>query len=604
MNWRSDNHDLLAGESLKRALSWEKKRGADLNAREKDYIHQSEAYAVRQRTKAYIKAAGFFILIVFTLVSFVQILRQFQKSKGTSGVYLALANSQLEKGTYNEAIQNYDEAIRLNPKSAEAFLFRGRAHEYLSNYTQAMEDYSQAVELQSANPEAFNGLGRIALKQGDLSKAIANFGHSLQFDPNNAEAYLGLGDSYAGINQPDSAIGAYRNAISIKPGAPEAFQRLGTALARQGKYAEAIESYTDAIRLNPELATVYLNRGEAQEASGKISLALSDYELAAKNDRNLTEAYLKKADLLVALLPTLKNSKELEQALANYAEAIRSNPQSAEAYFKRGQLLQSQGSDQLAISDFSQAITLNPSYAQAYLFRGIAYRAVGKPDDALGDLNKAIATKSDYFEAYYERGALYQFKKDKASAIEDFKKAQQSSDAPIHDKAKRALKALGVWESTPAYRTTVELHYESTEDQDLISTIQSSLTSKGYAVHVIRPNGRQSGAGIRYFNIEDKQNANDIQSLVESAIQNKSSSLRIRAGFFKKYKTEVGTIEVWVPAVSTPSSPKEHHAGNQLRLLTVQESRVAHDPALVCLGFGFAASCLGRWPIAVSTLAP
>jgi tetratricopeptide (TPR) repeat protein/cellulose biosynthesis protein BcsQ len=553
-NWRKDNHDLLAGDSLKRAQALSKKREADLNAREKEFLQRSEIHARQQQTWEIVRRVGLYVLAIATLLSVFQIIRQFQKYQGTSDVYLALANSQLEKGNLEDAIRNYNEAIKLNDKSAEAFLYRGQAYEGQKKYPEAVSDYNRALFLKSPYPEASTGLGRVSLQQGNYDEAIANLNLALTSAPNNADAWMGLGEALLRKNNFVAAIEAYKKAVSIRPNSPVASERLGDVLAQNGRYDEAIEAYTNAIRLSPKRATTYLGRGVAYEKSGELILALSDYDLAIKTNLNFSEAYLKKADLLVAMLPARKSNKDLELALSNYAEAIRSNPKSAEAHFKRGHLLQSQGSDQLAIPDFSQAITLTPSYIDAYLYRGISYRKLGQTDNALADFSKAIAIKDDYFPAYYERGVLYQSRNDKASAIEDYKKAQTSTDPQTHEKAKNALKALGIWESTPVSKTTVELHYESSADQELISTIQSSLTNKGYTVHVIRPTGREPSTGIKYFNIEDKQNANEIKGLIESAIKSKSPTFSINVGFFKKYKAQIGTIEVTIPAVSQPTT--------------------------------------------------
>lgn len=551
-NWRKDNHDLLAGESLKRAQALSKKREPDLNAREKEFLVRSEAHARQQRTREIARRVGVYALGILTLLSAIQLISQCGRSQNTSGVYLALANSQLERGNLDDAILNYNEAIRLNDKSAEAFLYRGQAYERLRKYPEAALDYNRAISLRSPYPEASTGLGRVSLKQGNYDQAILYFNQALANDPNNADAYTGLGEGYARKNNFVAAIEAYKKAASIRPNSPDANERLGYVLVETGRFDEAIQAYTNAIRVNPDLATAYLGRGVAEEKSGNFPLAMSDYELAIGKNPDFSEAYLKKADLLVATSPPRKSSRDLELALSSYAEAIRSDPKSAEAWIKRGKLLQSQGSDQLAIPDFSQAITLSPSYPEAYLYRGISYRNLGQFDNALSDFSNAIRIKDDYFPAYYERGVLYQSRNDKTSAIEDFKKAQTSTDTQTHEQAKSALKALGIWDSTPASKTTVELHYQSSADQDLISTIQASLINKGYAVHVIRPTGREPSTGIKYFNIEDKQNANEIKGLVESAIQSKSPTFSIDVGFFKKYKAQIGTIEVTIPAVTQP----------------------------------------------------
>lgn len=51
------------------------------------------------------------------------------------------------KGDFDRAIADYSEAIRLEPKFAEAYLSRGLAHLYSGDLTKALADVSEASEL-------------------------------------------------------------------------------------------------------------------------------------------------------------------------------------------------------------------------------------------------------------------------------------------------------------------------------------------------------------------------------------------------------------------------------------------------------------------------
>src|SRR5215475_9343965 len=51
------------------------------------------------------------------------------------------------KGQFDRAIQDYDEAIRLNPNNASAFFMRGNAYAGKDQYDRAIEDYDRAIRL-------------------------------------------------------------------------------------------------------------------------------------------------------------------------------------------------------------------------------------------------------------------------------------------------------------------------------------------------------------------------------------------------------------------------------------------------------------------------
>ena len=62
-------------------------------------------------------------------------------------------------GQYDRAIQDYDQAIRLNPNWAEAFNNRGRAYSDKGQHDRAIQDLDQAIRLNPNFAEAFYNRG-------------------------------------------------------------------------------------------------------------------------------------------------------------------------------------------------------------------------------------------------------------------------------------------------------------------------------------------------------------------------------------------------------------------------------------------------------------
>ena len=56
-----------------------------------------------------------------------------------------LANLELKK--YQEAINDYDEAIELCPDNSSCYHVRGVAYEKMGKYEEAVNDYNKAIEL-------------------------------------------------------------------------------------------------------------------------------------------------------------------------------------------------------------------------------------------------------------------------------------------------------------------------------------------------------------------------------------------------------------------------------------------------------------------------
>jgi tetratricopeptide (TPR) repeat protein len=86
------------------------------------------------------------------------------------------------------AIQDYNKAIKLNPKDSGAYFSMGISKDHLKNYREAIQDYTKVIELNPNHANAYNnrGLAKIFLEQKDdgcldLSKA-GELGHAKAYE--------------------------------------------------------------------------------------------------------------------------------------------------------------------------------------------------------------------------------------------------------------------------------------------------------------------------------------------------------------------------------------------------------------------------------------
>src|SRR5262249_50503096 len=77
------------------------------------------------------------------------------------------------KGELDRAIDDYTEAIRLDPRDADYFAARGIAWRAKGELDRAIADYTEAIRLDPKFARAFNNRGNLWRDKGEIDRAIA-----------------------------------------------------------------------------------------------------------------------------------------------------------------------------------------------------------------------------------------------------------------------------------------------------------------------------------------------------------------------------------------------------------------------------------------------
>ncbi len=121
------------------------------------------------------------------------------------------------KQDYERAIADFNEAIRLDPKSAVTFHFRGLAYAAKQDYDRAIADYDEAIRLdpKSATIPVYDRGQAYAAKQ-DYDRAIADFNEAIKLDPKFAYPVLWLYLTRARTGAQTAAAELETNAKNLK----------------------------------------------------------------------------------------------------------------------------------------------------------------------------------------------------------------------------------------------------------------------------------------------------------------------------------------------------------------------------------------------------
>jgi protein O-GlcNAc transferase len=97
--------------------------------------------------------------------------------------YNIMGESFLKKGQLDDAINNYQKALELNPSSAEVYHSLGNAFRDKQNYTKALACYQKVTEIDPNNSLVYNNLAVVLKDIGRVNEAEKCLRHAIEKDP-------------------------------------------------------------------------------------------------------------------------------------------------------------------------------------------------------------------------------------------------------------------------------------------------------------------------------------------------------------------------------------------------------------------------------------
>jgi tetratricopeptide (TPR) repeat protein len=164
-----------------------------------------------------------------------------------------------QKGEFDKAIEDFDQALRLDPNFTQAYYNRGKVWGLKGEFDKDIADCDQALRLDPNFTLAYYNRGKAWGLKGEFDKAIADFDQALRLDPNYAPAFNNRGLCWKGKDQFDKAIADFDQALRLDPNFALAFNNRGLSWQGKGEFDKAIADYKQALRLDPNYAIAYNN---------------------------------------------------------------------------------------------------------------------------------------------------------------------------------------------------------------------------------------------------------------------------------------------------------------------------------------------------------
>ena len=216
----------------------------------------------------------------------------------------------LKQQQYVQALQAYEEALRIDPRNFHAWNGKGTALYSQGNYKKAYESYQRAIEIDADNPVVWVSAGLSLNRLQRYQQAIVHFERAILLDPHYVSAWTGKADAQLDMNLPEDALASYEQALAYDSKSFQAWNGLGNTRSSLRDFAGSVDAYTRALQVNPRSTVAWCNKAEALMQQSHYRLALDALNEATELDRTYTRAWTLKADVYEAL----GNQQEAQKA--------------------------------------------------------------------------------------------------------------------------------------------------------------------------------------------------------------------------------------------------------------------------------------------------
>lgn len=211
---------------------------------------------------------------------------------------LYFTRAEMLKGMkkYQEAFEDYEKTLFLNPENTDALFYAGYvAGFYLKQHETGIQYFRQYFELKKDVSSQYN-IGILYYNSGNYEKAIEEFNATLKLSPEYVDAHLLKADAYGLWGKYDEAIEGYEKTLKLRPNYVKAVLNMAWALGKKKEWENCFKGFERAIALSPDYALIYSDRGEFYLELGEKEKAKADFEkvLELEPDNEKVKKYLAK----------------------------------------------------------------------------------------------------------------------------------------------------------------------------------------------------------------------------------------------------------------------------------------------------------------------
>ncbi len=266
-----------------------------------------------------------------------------------------------------------------NGERVQAFTLLGEIHLTRSRISHAETAYAEALKIDPKAAEALAGLGDALFRSGRFSEALARFEAGTQADPESVNAKVGVAKSMLALERLQDANAMTKKLLAANPKSMRVFYWHGRVQEAMGARKEATEAYRKAIEFggkDAEVVDAYIALALLENQAGQVEEA---QKILGEAKEKLPET----AALHVAFGDLAMTQGRYADAITELSAALKLDTDDVGAKFRLGVAHRKEKQFDAAGKYFDEVAKVDKEYPGLALERGLLFEASGKTEEAL-----------------------------------------------------------------------------------------------------------------------------------------------------------------------------------------------------------------------------
>ena len=348
--------------------------------------------------------------------------------------YLESGQRYFDKGQYREAAIQFENAIQVDSRFADAHYKLALTAMKLQQWPSAYQELATTVQLQPDQYAAHLDMANLLILNRQFNDAKEHLDLLAEKQPNNLEVYIARANYYAASNNTSAALADMQTALKLDPNRSDSYLNLAMLQTHGQQWDGAEKSFKQAIEHSPKSMNALVSLGNFYQTRGRFPEAEQLFRRSIETAGDDPNPRLSLANLYMVENKAVQAEEFLRQSKKDFPNNSVGYRMLGDFYFSNNQLdkataeyaglYQDHAKDMVVKKNYIQLLILKerlddarklnnevmkakPDDPDAQIYKGEIEIRSGKASDAVNTLQAVLKNDPDNAVAHYQQGLAF-----------------------------------------------------------------------------------------------------------------------------------------------------------------------------------------------------